>query len=46
MYADVHCRDAASREVEMIVAPSNFHNEVAPASDIVYIILLVLHSSV
>ena len=43
-YADVSRRDAASREVEMVVAPSNVYNEVARASAIVNTIPLVFHS--
>ena len=44
MYADVSRRDAASWEVEMVVAPSNVYNEVAIASVIVNTIPLVFHS--
>ena len=43
---DVYRRNAASREVEMVVASSNVHNEVAIASVIVNTIPLVFHSSV
>ena len=41
MYADEHQRDAVFREVEMVVTPIKFHNEVALASDIINIILIV-----
>ena len=38
---DEHRRDAAFREVDMVVAPIKFHNEVALASDIINIILII-----
>ena len=44
MYADVGRRDAASREVEMVVAPSNVYNEEVIESVIVNTIQLVCHS--